>query len=197
MISITYNGETHTISQWAKLLGANRQVIYIRYRNGYTPKECLYGKQRKDTLYMTYRGETRPVAEWCRIMNVPYQLVVNRCRIGWSPEDCFKPNQVKRCPKIVYRGRSMTLRQWAEKLNISYNAILTRYHRGYTPEECLFGRKRTSYDGTLKILLTYNGETHGVYQWASILGVLTGTIYARYYKGWSDEECLFGRKKSL
>ena len=43
------------------------------------------------------------------------------------------------------------------------------------------------------ILITYNEESLIVPDWSIRLNVPKQTIYARFYKGWSDVECLFGR----
>lgn len=44
------------------------------------------------------------------------------------------------------------------------------------------------------IYITYNGETHTCEEWTRILGYGKNTINARKAKGWTDEECLFGKK---
>lgn len=44
------------------------------------------------------------------------------------------------------------------------------------------------------ILLTHNGKTFSTAVWAKLLGLGKNTISSRYHKGWSTEECLFGKK---
>lgn len=44
------------------------------------------------------------------------------------------------------------------------------------------------------ILLTYNGLTMSCGAWAKKVGVGKNTVRDRYYKGWTVEECLFGKK---
>jgi hypothetical protein len=39
-------------------------------------------------------------------------------------------------------------------------------------------------------LLTHNGETHTVAQWAEILGIKDGTIRGRLFRGFSTEDAL-------
>ena len=38
---ITFDGQTLTISEWAKQLGLSRKLIYIRLRNGWTPQQAF------------------------------------------------------------------------------------------------------------------------------------------------------------
>ena len=44
-------------------------------------------------------------------------------------------------------------------------------------------------------LYTYNGETHTISEWSTILGINYSTIISRLRRGWSDEEALKGRSK--
>ena len=41
-IKISFNGETHTIVQWASKLGMNKATLYSRYRKGYSVADVLY-----------------------------------------------------------------------------------------------------------------------------------------------------------
>ena len=41
--------------------------------------------------------------------------------------------------------------------------------------------------------LTYNGETHTLQEWSELLNVNKSTRSTRAWRGWSDEEILFGR----
>lgn len=62
---------------------------------------------------------------------------------------------------------------------------------GYSPENCRWvdcsvqANNRSS-----NRMLTYNGETHNVTEWAAIKGVSPKTLFNRVYAGYSDEEVL-------
>lgn len=45
--NITYNGETHTITDWARILGVKASIIYTRKRRGKSPQECLSTKDNR------------------------------------------------------------------------------------------------------------------------------------------------------
>lgn len=50
---ITYNGETHTIVEWAKILGVSNNVLTERVRRGYTDEEIIcmkLGKRRNSSV---------------------------------------------------------------------------------------------------------------------------------------------------
>lgn len=42
---IEYGGKRQTISQWSKELGVGKEVLSYRYRAGWAPEECLFGKK--------------------------------------------------------------------------------------------------------------------------------------------------------
>jgi hypothetical protein len=43
------------------------------------------------------------------------------------------------------------------------------------------------------IFLTFNGRTECISKWSEITGTKIETISTRYFKNWSDEECIYGR----
>lgn len=68
--------------------------------------------------------------------------------------------------------------------------------KGYSPDNCHFiSVAEQNQNKRNVILLTHNGETLSAAEWTRRLGVGKNTITTRYHKGWSVEECLFGRKK--
>lgn len=47
---ITYNNETHTVAEWARIVGMNDSSLSWRKRNGWTNKECIEGKTKLKAL---------------------------------------------------------------------------------------------------------------------------------------------------
>lgn len=66
----------------------------------------------------------------------------------------------------------------------------------YEPDNCRW----TSFRGQANnrrntVFITYDGITLSLSDWADELSIPQATIWTRRLKGWSPEECLFGRKK--
>lgn len=46
-VHVTYNGETHTLSEWADIVGSYEKRLWWRYKQGWPVEEILYGRKRK------------------------------------------------------------------------------------------------------------------------------------------------------
>lgn len=53
---ITFNGETHTISEWAKITGINRQTLQARARRGLPPERILSREKHIWQRYEHWKG---------------------------------------------------------------------------------------------------------------------------------------------
>ena len=102
------------------------------------------------------------------------------------------------CPD--WKDSFMNFYEWAMEHGYQNDLEIDRIDNdhGYWPENCRWithaeqaRNKRTS------ILLTYNGKTQTAAEWRRELGIGKNTITIRYHKGWSVEECLFGKKKGV
>ena len=67
----------------------------------------------------------------------------------------------------------------------------------YSPDTCtIMSGKENSRKKRTSILLTLNGETNNITDWATFLGVKRGTLYDRVALGWTDEKILTHPKRS-
>ncbi len=61
----------------------------------------------------------------------------------------------------------------------------------YCPENCRWVTQKEQANNTRKNrLLTHNGETHTVAEWATIVGITKAALYHRLSRGWSVKEAL-------
>ena len=107
-----------------------------------------------------------------------------------------------------YGGRGITVcqewdnsfcafRLWA--LSSGYNDDLTidriNVNGNYEPSNCRWITSMEQCKNLRKnVRLTYNGKTQIISDWARELNIESSTIGYRHRRGWSDEECLFGKK---
>ena len=104
-VKVTYNGTTKTLTQWARQLGLDYEVVRTRWRYGWEPKDIFespknkYHKPRKHetrSRLLTYRGETLTITEWSRKTGIPYEVVRARVRYGWNVDRIFSQPVEKR-----------------------------------------------------------------------------------------------------
>jgi hypothetical protein len=102
-----------------------------------------------------------------------------------------------------YGGRGITVcERWHDPNNFIQD-MAGGYQKGlqierndnskeYSPENCRWAtRKEQGRNKRNNVLLTMDGETHCVSEWAEITGIPFGTIWDRHrIRGWSDEKTL-------
>ena len=89
--SITYNGETHTIAEWARIANIPYKAFYARLKRGWGMEKALKAEYRANYNKITYKGETRTIAEWARVTGINYDTLKQRLnRYGWTVEEAFE-----------------------------------------------------------------------------------------------------------
>lgn len=88
-VKYEFQGESHTLSEWSRILGYNRATLLSRIKSGWliekaftTPIAPTHINQR----IWTYQGETHPVYEWAGIIGIPKSVLISRYKEGWSAE---------------------------------------------------------------------------------------------------------------
>lgn len=64
----------------------------------------------------------------------------------------------------------------------------------YCPDNCRWTTRKVQCNNfSRNHLITYDNETRTLQEWSELLGVNKSTMSTRAWRGWSDEEILFGR----
>lgn len=97
---LTMNGETHTLTEWAKLYGVDRNALANRILKLHWPLDralTVPVKEYEEVGTVTIRGITRTIPEWADYLGIPKNTVYTRMRHGWSARDAlFTPRGKKR-----------------------------------------------------------------------------------------------------
>jgi hypothetical protein len=125
-------------------------------------------------------------------------------------KDSIKPGNIVYCPEfccwatpseqatarrntvwLTYQDNTLSLQGWANKLGIDRKVLARRLKLGWTVERVLSapvdptaGRKKPSR------LITHDGETRSLADWARHTGIRRHTISYRLRSGWSVAEAL-------
>lgn len=143
---IEIDGVFHTISEWAKISGTNKNTIRGRLRRGYSPKEAVFREVGKNLypvsngkeLYVTLDGETKKFTEWCKQYGIKYESARSRLNQGMSYEEIFKKPIQKHRDGLIINGEHHTVKEWSAISGIKPSTIYNRLVRGVPPEQAVF-----------------------------------------------------------
>lgn len=90
--ALTFNGKTHTITEWAEITGIGREALYRRVNLlGWDAKKALTTPQKKGKrgkkIFLEYRGGKVSLLELAKIIGVSKASVYQRYQMGWSAEE--------------------------------------------------------------------------------------------------------------
>jgi hypothetical protein len=96
---ITFNGETKTVSQWARELGVKTRTLHARiFRHGIPLERALVkGLVHARTChFLEAHGRCQTITEWSRELGINPQTLCERIKRGWPPEMVLSPVPRKR-----------------------------------------------------------------------------------------------------
>lgn len=102
-VIIEYNGERHTVTQWAELYGHNLKVIYQKMaRDNISFMEALFSVGEKRERLITYKGKTQNLRQWADELNISYTCLINRLDcLHLSVKEAFERPYKARKPRGV------------------------------------------------------------------------------------------------
>jgi len=84
---ITWRGETHTTTEWSRLLGFPPQTVKDRInRRNWTVERALTQPLNIRSTVLTLHGERRTLQDWARRLGVSRHTIHARLRAGWTVE---------------------------------------------------------------------------------------------------------------
>lgn len=93
--TLTHNGQTRTIYDWASIIGVSHMTIHLRLRKGWSIEAALAPKPKREPkpkqslrafVTLTYQGQTLKLAEWAKIVGVSLPTLCQRRKHGWTVE---------------------------------------------------------------------------------------------------------------
>lgn len=164
--------------------------------------------QREKAKKYAFRGEMLCLVEISERINMPFRLLMSRVQDrGWDIEKAAthkrrNPNGKRwvkkntprkdgtprrnRAQKFEHDGLSMTAAGWARHLGCNYSVLSRRLNSGMSIAEAM----AIPIVNNIK-LITYNGKTQSMTQWANEVGIAQQTLQNRLGRlGWPIERAL-------
>lgn len=91
---VEYNGETHTIAEWTRILNKDIYDIYGGLRRGWSFEDIVVGKPQKlknRGELLEYNGEAHTRSEWSRITGLSKNVITYRLNHGWGMDRVLAP----------------------------------------------------------------------------------------------------------
>lgn len=129
-VHLEYNGEVHTLAEWAKIRNLTYSQIQSRYYKGLPIDVILGFSELPSTRLLDVNGEVRTLKEWAKLTGIQYNVIWRRFNNGWNPEEIVGHKERK--PKrehLVYNGESHSYKEWEEITGISAETIRARIKR--------------------------------------------------------------------
>jgi hypothetical protein len=96
---VEINGESHSVSAWAKLLGLERESLRRWLRSGLTLQDAIAkaraAQERRSPI--EWNGRTQSVEAWARELRIPRATLTGRLLKGWPIDKAMTtPSRPKR-----------------------------------------------------------------------------------------------------
>jgi hypothetical protein len=140
---VTYNGETKTISSWARKLGIKRNTLDARLQKwgdvekAFTARTNTFRTKQKESArsrMIEYSGKRQCLADWAKELGIGFTTLCGRLNTGWTVEEALSTPRAKKDRRhlksglhlIEVDGAMITLKECSRRLGIGYGAMKNR-----------------------------------------------------------------------
>ena len=112
----TYDGETHTLSEWADIYKINKETFYTRWSNGKRGTELFAQTKikKENRKPIEYNGKTQTIRQWAEEYNINYSTLIKRLDSGMDISIALTKSVDKRFRNSKYD-------ELAEQLKVGVN----------------------------------------------------------------------------
>ena len=189
-----WNGEKHTVGEWAKIYGVQNAMMRIRLTTYGSPErntDKLESYKQRRARRFEWNGESHTAKEWAEIFKVPVRTMLGRLKAHNSPEAIRKKVHKPPPKQYKFNGESHTAEEWAEKTKQATRTVKKHFRENGTPyttfKENSGHFKEKSY--------TWNGVTKRASEWADEYNCTVNALHKRFRKNGSPEDT-GGRRKA-
>lgn len=92
-IFVTFQGETHSLREWAKSIGISSGLLWDRLRRGWSLQRALSNMDGRTTKInnrnITFNGVTKHVGQWSREVGIATSTICARLEKGWTAKEAL------------------------------------------------------------------------------------------------------------
>ena len=196
----THNGETHSIREWAEILGVGYGCLRQRIRHANGNIERCFNTANRMADKITFNGETHTIREWSEITGVELNRL--KARIRLHPDNlsyCFENVDRSNAGYVEYNGKRVRRCDVARKLNVSPDvfAVYCNKH-GFDSAVAWYSKpvqKRVDVRGQRRLVLRkFKGRLMRLTDISLATGVAADTLRRRMMRGMKGKK-LFSTDK--
>ena len=135
---------------------------------------------------ITYRGRSQNLTAWAKEIGISPIALRKRLAMGWPLDQALSAGK-----RQLFKGEP-ALAPLARKAGVSPRLALYRMAAGHPMEKVL---QPSALPHRSQRLLTFDGQTKSVTEWADELGISKSVLSQRLSRGWSVERALSARRK--
>ena len=192
-----FNGEKHSVSEWASIYGVTEATMRRRLALDGSPErntERMESYQTRRAKTYEWKGERHTVKEWAKIYNVPERTMFGRWEKHNSPEhipNAYIPETAK---LWEYNGEKHSIAEWAKILCKGESTLRHNFKATGTPY-CLAkpGKPRPGTHIGVERTYTWNGVTKKTSEWAKEYNCTPNAVRKRFHSTGSPEVAGKGR----
>lgn len=141
----------------------------------------VHDEQKAAARRLPYQGKRLPIADLEKHHGFSPGVIYSRLAHGWSEEDAASlPKQ--QIATLEHQGLTLTVKEWALRLDVTSHTIRWRIKHGWPIEKVLAPNANER-------LITFNGRTLNLTEWAAHIGISVRTIISRLYQsGWDVQK---------
>lgn len=135
---------------------------------------------------ITWDGKTKTALDWSLEIGITVYTIRDRIRKHGVCAKAFRPGRLHGgVEKITWRGKTLTISEWSVETGVKNDTLRSRIKK-YGVCDMVFDKilpdKYYDRKGRKPLYLTWEGKTLLVPEWAKLLNMSSGGMYARYYK---------------
>lgn len=127
---VTYNGETHTVTEWSRITGISVNALLYRLNNPKWTLDKVFEVQTKDCWF----GKSPEFYESNEVINDSYE-----CKFNELPKKhVVKKQYYQKDSLITYHGETNTISNWASIVGLKPHVLLRRFRLGWDTYSALY-----------------------------------------------------------
>lgn len=131
---VTYQGERHTVKEWADILDMPYDLLKTRIDRGWDIEDA-FKRRRQERGQFEYKGQCHTLREWADITGIPFGTLSNRIWNEKQPMDVAIETPVKHNDLISYGDEAHSIQEWSRITGIGYSALKWRINVAHWPIE--------------------------------------------------------------